>query len=336
MGQTDKADRSEGNSRNNRADRNHGIDRTTTNRARTAIDRGTAGARTRAAMSSPAVGRALNRSAAHLGATPQKTANVAISTTTIGPAAIGKTAEALAARAGLATAATMGTVAAAAALSVIPTNQAPANTVALGQNLRASFPYDSPYGEVQIKTDGTWQSTGLGAIMTPDGIALDKQALQARVGALDDLAPNGATIVDYRRSPVNPALSTYSTRARAAARIGPQPGNWQAHHLIPFEAITTTNPGFQKAVAAAGWRMDTPENVMALPGDRKTFMSLKGELPIHRGPHPKYTNDVRAILRPIEKSYQEKAPEALINEMQDLENRMRYLIENKRYYDTIR
>ena len=115
-------------------------------------------------------------------------------------------------------------------------------------------------------------------------------------------APWGA--VDYingRISQVsNPALSTDSAITRAI--VGPQTmQDWRAHHFIPFGVMARQPPPVQTAIAASGWRMDSAENLIALPANYATFLAFpnQGILPWHAGAHPLYDADVAVLLSPV-------------------------------------
>jgi hypothetical protein len=121
-----------------------------------------------------------------------------------------------------------------------------------------------------------------------------------------------------RSSAVDPALSTSSTRARAlaaASAAGMQ--RWQAHHIIPFQVMANLPVGLQQAVVAAGWRMDSLDNVIALPADRLSFVSPPNlqRLPQHRGAHPNYDAEVASQLAPLALGYQAMTPAQISAEL---------------------
>jgi YD repeat-containing protein len=108
---------------------------------------------------------------------------------------------------------------------------------------------------------------------------------------------------DNRRalSSVSPALNTYSRRIRniliiANATRGLQ--HWEAHHIIPVAEVYRLPRNVQAAMARAGWRVDSLENLIALPADPVTYRSAPNltTLPYHQGSHPHYSLDVRARL----------------------------------------
>ena len=130
----------------------------------------------------------------------------------------------------------------------------------------------------------------------------DYVAQQALMTAIESLSWGPVDFIhEYRRSDVaDPALSTDSAKARAL--VGPQSmQDWVAHHLIPFGVMARQPRDFQLAVAAAGWIMDSVENLIALPGSVASFLAEPNltRLPYQRGPHSGYDADVEARLAPF-------------------------------------
>ncbi|SOB88327.1 A nuclease family of the HNH/ENDO VII superfamily with conserved AHH [Sphingomonas guangdongensis] len=124
----------------------------------------------------------------------------------------------------------------------------------------------------------------------------DVAAQRALIAVANDAVANPNVV--ERRSAVSPALSTHSTNARALVAAGTRMQNWQAHHLIPFAEIANLPPAVQIAIARSGWKLDSAENLMALPADRATYVSPpnSGLRPIHNSAHPAYSADVAARL----------------------------------------
>lgn len=93
-----------------------------------------------------------------------------------------------------------------------------------------------------------------------------------------------------RRSAISPALSTNSVSARALVAAGTRMQNWQAHHLIPFAEVAALPTKVQLAIVRAGWKMDSPENVIALPANAATYAAPPnlGARPIHNRAHAVY------------------------------------------------
>jgi len=58
---------------------------------------------------------------------------------------------------------------------------------------------------------------------------------------------------------------------------------------------------FQRAVVATGWRMDSTENLIALPANFATYLAPPNSqtLPWHNSAHPGYDADVSAALVPV-------------------------------------
>lgn len=123
--------------------------------------------------------------------------------------------------------------------------------------------------------------------------ALDAVVAEAMAGT----APAGPDVF-YRKSSVSPALSASSARARTAAQISSGNQSWQAHHLLPFAVVANLPVAAQQAFVAAGWVMDSPENVIALPTNAATYLGPLNipRRPIHSGSHPLYDSHVRAAL----------------------------------------
>ena len=100
-----------------------------------------------------------------------------------------------------------------------------------------------------------------------------------------------------RTSSVDPALSTSSRAARAAV-TAQAPQRWIAHHLLPFAVVAALPRATQLAMVQAGFRMDSPANVIPLPAD---FLSYRAGVtgPVHSSAHPVYSADVRVMLAPV-------------------------------------
>ena len=128
------------------------------------------------------------------------------------------------------------------------------------------------------------------------------RAAMASIDALIREAVAGAEIFEplQRTSAVDKALGTTSKAARSILRLrtGQQ---WVAHHLIPFGVMVSMPVPVQKAIVAAGWVMDTAENLMALPGNLQAYMSQPTQppRPYQQGPHPNYDADVAGYLAVI-------------------------------------
>jgi hypothetical protein len=140
----------------------------------------------------------------------------------------------------------------------------------------------------------------------PGTMMLAGRGNPAAVAAISQLVAEGTAggldgvIVAERTSAVDPALSTNSATRRAI--LGLTAGQlWQAHHLIPFAVMANQPVPFQRAVVAAGWRMDSAENLIALPANFATYIAPPNNrtLPCHNSAHPVYDADVSAALVPV-------------------------------------
>lgn len=166
----------------------------------------------------------------------------------------------------------------------------------------------------------------------------DASALAAIDGIVDGAVaasrPRTPLVVE-RTSSVSPALSANSTRARTILSImGNQ--RWQAHHLIPFAVVARLPVLVQEAIAASGWKMDSAENLIALPANLASYVLPPNltEFPIHSGPHGVlYDSDVRAALQPLIPRATALTPAALKAAMNAVATRMRgALVTDRRYH----
>lgn len=158
-------------------------------------------------------------------------------------------------------------------------------------------------------------------------------ALAAHAAGLRD-APQ----VVERASAVDPALSTMSNRARAAAAAnanGMQ--NWQAHHVVPFAEVAALPPDAQRAIADAGWAMDAPANLIALPADQATFAGPpnNGALPQHAGAHANYSAEVARQLSAIRTGHATMTPQDIAAELGRIEAEMLGQIADGRWHDRV-
>ena len=152
-------------------------------------------------------------------------------------------------------------------------------------------------------------SLGVTATVASEGLHFDAGALQRAYGkplprVLAGAAPvagNGTeiTIVLHTRySEVHENLDANSDRARkliaSQARLHP----WEAHHLIPFAAMAKLPDAAQLAIVRSGWKMDSLENLVVLPGNEIAYRDTTnlGARPYHRGPHPRYNAEVEQRL----------------------------------------
>lgn len=150
---------------------------------------------------------------------------------------------------------------------------------------------------------------GVTARVASDGLHFDAGALEraygkplpralAGAGAGAGNGRPGAIVLENRPNLVHDNLSTTGAEARRLianqARFHP----WQAHHLIPFAAIRDLPRLSQFAIGNSGWKMDSIENLVVLPGDEIAYQGIlnMGVLPYHRGPHPRYNEEVAQLL----------------------------------------
>jgi hypothetical protein len=124
--------------------------------------------------------------------------------------------------------------------------------------------------------------------MSRDSVSL---ITAAALGGLSDLNLESSA----RPQGVDPALQTRSERARAAIAIHLLSGAWQAHHLVPIMATGRYAYIFNLAIKD-GWKTDLATNLIALPADENSQLSVDEILPLHRTNHPNYNNDTLARI----------------------------------------
>ncbi|MEO1336513.1 MAG: AHH domain-containing protein, partial [Myxococcota bacterium] len=145
-----------------------------------------------------------------------------------------------------------------------------------------------------------------------------------------------------RRSSVDPALSTNSSTARgvAAATAGGMQ-RWQAHHLVPFAEVASLPVATQQAIAASGWRMDSPGNLIALPADIASFQGPpnNGALPMHSGAHPNYSAEAGRMLNVVAAAHTANpnmTPQEMRALMTTVETEMRAQIHSRMWHNVVR
>lgn len=145
------------------------------------------------------------------------------------------------------------------------------------------------------------------------------------------VAADGAVMERRRTSAAEPRLTTDSTTARALVAPATNLRNWQAHHLIPFESINTLPANVQHAIANSGWRLDSPENLIALPADANTYRAPpnSGRLPTHSGPHPTYNAEVSTRLQQLSQDAGRMAPAEIRAELNGIETVMRLRLQDQ-------
>jgi hypothetical protein len=154
---------------------------------------------------------------------------------------------------------------------------------------------------------------------------------ETTAGALDE----NLAILE-RTSSVAPALSTSSSKARTILG-NPNLQSWQAHHLIPFAVMASQPVPVQQKIVAAGWVMDSAENLIALPANYATFIAPPNSrlLPQHSGSHMVYDADVRAALVPVVFGSLTMTPAALRAALMAVETQMRGWLIAGRYHDRV-
>lgn len=153
-------------------------------------------------------------------------------------------------------------------------------------------------------------------------------------GALSGHDVNIGLIHERRSSAVDRALSTDSAVTRTALGIE-NSRSWIAHHVIPFAVVRDLPVPAQKAIAAAGWRMDSPENLIALPANDPAYYGPPNltRLPKHNSAHTQYSRDVAAALAPIAATAPQMPPAALLDQLRAVELRFKLaLVANRRRY----
>jgi hypothetical protein len=161
--------------------------------------------------------------------------------------------------------------------------------------------FNVPWSGPQL--DSVSQSIMLVELARPGTLYLALQGDRLSTTYLDMAVQDGlsdAAVLESRIRPANApaALQTTTTSARAALKLQPN-DNKRAHHLVAVNIITENLP-LAMLAGTAGWRTDSPENLIALPGDLKTQanMVLEGSLlPIHNSAHPDYDAQTRLQIR---------------------------------------
>ena len=122
-----------------------------------------------------------------------------------------------------------------------------------------------------------------------------------RLAAEDGLSD--AATLESRIRPANApaALQTTTTSARAALKLQPN-DNMQAHHLVPVNIIAK-NLDLATLASEAGWRTDSPDNLIALPGDLQMQARLIERgilLPVQSSSHRDYDGETQRLLSLLE------------------------------------
>lgn len=163
-------------------------------------------------------------------------------------------------------------------------------------------PYSGLVNERVAQAVGRFERDNPGtAGLSTEGNRRAQQAIETVVrAALAGSVIAGPVVIERRNSTVNPALSTYSARARKALGIEAN-RSWIAHHLLTFAGVARLPVSTQQAIAASGWAMDSVENLIALPANLAAYLSpFNTPLhPYHAGGHPRYNAQVDMALSRI-------------------------------------
>jgi hypothetical protein len=88
--------------------------------------------------------------------------------------------------------------------------------------------------------------------------------------------------------------------ARARTILGNPSTDWTPHHLIPFGVVAGLPDNVQEAIGLSGWKMDSAENLIALPANiwtQKQFPQYPMHLNIPPDTfHKRYNAEVAAAL----------------------------------------
>jgi hypothetical protein len=134
--------------------------------------------------------------------------------------------------------------------------------------------------------------------------AIDALVTKGTGENVNDLVADAAAAVLVRPSKVHPALSADSAEARkilAIRNLQRRGQRWQAHHLIPFAVVARLDEDVQLAIVQSRWKMDSAENLIALPADWATFFAEPNnkQRPVHALPdHPIYSAETDYLLGP--------------------------------------
>jgi hypothetical protein len=160
-------------------------------------------------------------------------------------------------------------------------------------------PFSGPVNERVAQAIGRFERDNPGTLGAatkgdPGARRAIEMLVRGSVGGRGVLAP---IAIEHRTSAVDPALSATSTTARAILGIQNNQ-SWVAHHLITFSGVASLSVASQQAIAASGWRMDSLENLMALPANFAAYLAPPNlqTRPFHAGGHPHYNMRVSAAL----------------------------------------
>jgi hypothetical protein len=149
-------------------------------------------------------------------------------------------------------------------------------------------------------------------------------------------------LIDYaaesraRPPGVAPELQTTSESARAAIASQLKNGRFQVHHLVPAmnwaEEIEIA-----KLAYLAGWRVDAPSNLIALPADAKAQAEASELLPIHVGPHDRYCKATQALITAVLEEFPKVlTPQDARAILDEVARKNRFLIQTGWYGSTLK
>jgi hypothetical protein len=172
--------------------------------------------------------------------------------------------------------------------------------------------------------------------MATRGSRTAQAALETIVNEIVGTVIDDASILE-RTSPVDPALSASSSRARRLLGAVNLP-LWQAHHLIPFAVMASLPVPVQRAIVSSAWLMDSVENLIALPANLAAYLQPPNlqRLPLHNSAHPRYDADVRIALAAVVAGGVSMAVVALRAALLTVETGQRAALYLGRYHPVVR
>ena len=142
-------------------------------------------------------------------------------------------------------------------------------------------------------------------------------------------------VYSVRPSAVDNALDANASVARSLCG-NPSYQSWQAHHLIPFAVMANLPDRVQRTIVASGWKMDSVENLVALPANYASFIGPPNlqSLPQHSGSHVAYA-DVRVALVPVVAGATSMGAQALRVALSAVETLQRDRLVQRRYHPRV-
>lgn len=145
------------------------------------------------------------------------------------------------------------------------------------------------------RLEAVCQSIMLLELARPGTLEAARQGDRLSTTYLTLAAQNGlsdAAVLESRIRPKNAPKALQTTSESARAVLGLQPNdNMRAHHLVPVNIVVDNMP-LALLASKAGWDIDSFDNLIALPADRRTqadyFLKTGQALPIQSSAHPRY------------------------------------------------